>query len=118
MSADSAVVFLPRFTTLCGSTSFTTAPLDVSAYGTVQMQVWRAEMRGTSPTFTLYLEESLDCEHWVVGPSAPQPYVIPSTPPKDPQFFSYAFRLRWFRLRVVLAGTNPIATCWAEGLLR
>jgi hypothetical protein len=26
--------------------------------------------------------------------------------------------LRWFRLKVVLAGEDPVVSCWAEGLLR
>lgn len=118
MSAESAIVLLPRFTTLVGATTFTTAPLDVSSYGSLQVQVWRGAMRGTSPTFTMYLEESLDCEQWVVGPAAPTAYVVGASPPAEPKFFSYAFRLRWFRVRVVLGGTDPVATCWAEGLLR
>lgn len=118
-SVDAAIVFLPRFSTLAGATSFTTQPMDVSSYGGVQLQIWRGPFRTKSPSptpqFTTYFEESLDTETWVLGPSAPGPYVIGEA---EIKFFSYDFRLRWFRLRVEVAGDEPIVSCWAEGLLR
>lgn len=116
---DAAIVFLPRFTTLAGATTFTTQPMDVSSYGGVQFQLWRGPFRTKSATppakFTTYLEESLDTETWVLGPSAPGPHVVGQG---EIKFFSYDFRLRWFRLRIVVEGDEPIVSCWAEGLLR
>ncbi|MCE9637719.1 MAG: hypothetical protein K8T90_18625 [Planctomycetes bacterium] len=116
---DAAIVFLPRFTTLAGATSFATQPMDVSAYGGVQFQLWRGPFRTKSPSpaakLTAYLEESLDTETWVLGPSAPGPHVIGQA---EIKFFSYDFRLRWFRLRIAVEGDEPMVTCWAEGLLR
>ena len=119
-SVDAAIVFLPRFTTLIGASSFKTQPLDVSQFGSAQFQVWRGPLRGTDPTFLIYLEESLDGNNWVLGPSTPQGYDPGTDDPtlQRPKLFSYAFRLRWFRVRVELGGTDPVATCWAEGLLR
>lgn len=131
MSAvDSAIVFLPRPTTLAGAATFTSTPLDVSRWGSMQIQVWRGPIRGGG-SYLAYLEESADTEVWTLGPSAPEGF-----DPADgetggdpsfarPQFFSYAFRLRWFRLRVVLAAAGgatapqgPVVTTWAEGFLR
>jgi hypothetical protein len=116
-TVDAGVVFLPRLTTLVGATTFSTAPLDVSQQGGAQFQVWRGPIRlaSGSGTLTLFLEESLDCQAWGLGPATPQGITIPES---ATQFFSYDFRLRWFRLRFVLAGTAPMVSCWAEGILR
>ncbi len=117
---DSAIVLLPRFTTLVGASSFTTLPLDVSKYGSAQFHLWRGPLRGTPAGFLAYLEESLDAEHWVLGPSTPTGYdpAIDDPTLTRPKLFSYGFRLRWFRIRIELSGTAPGCTCWAEGLLR
>jgi hypothetical protein len=119
-NVDAAIVFLPRFTTLVGASSFTSLPLDTSRFGAAQFQLWRGPLRGTNPTFLAYLEESLDAEHWVLGPSTPTGYDPATDDPTlvRPKLFSYGFRLRWFRIRVELGGLNPVVTCWAEGLLR
>jgi hypothetical protein len=120
MSAvDATLVFLPRPTTLIGAAVFTTPPLDVSAQGGVQFQVWRGPIRVASGapagSLTLLLEESLDAESWALGPSTPQ-----GIPLLEGQvhFLSYSFRLRWFRLKFTLTGNSPFVSCWAEGLLR
>jgi hypothetical protein len=110
-----SITFLRRFTTLAGAASFSTSPLDVSQLDGVRLQVYRADLLGSGDlTFTVFIEESLDGENWTQGPDAPVGY--------DPgaglaQFFSYCFQLRWFRLRVVLTGTDPMVTCWAEGVV-
>lgn len=118
MSAvDASIVFLPRFTTLVGETEFTVPPLDVSQFSGAQFQVWRGPMRLASGvgTFKVYFEESLDTLTWVLGPNTPSPFTILED---EVRLFSYSFRLRWFRLRVEVTGTDPIVTTWAEGLLR
>ena len=114
---DSGLVFLPRFTTLVGESEFTTAPLDVSGQAGTQFQVWRGALRttGGTPAFTLFIEESLDAQSWALGPSTPQGFPILQN---ATVFFSYSFRLRWFRLRISISGTNPMVSCWAEGILR
>lgn len=114
---DAGLVLLPRFTTLVGATSFVTAPLDLSQQGGAQFQVWRGPIRvaSGSGTLTMYMEESLDCQSWALGPLSPPGTVIPEN---DPKFFSYDLRLRWFRVRFVLAGTDPMVVVWAGGLLR
>lgn len=118
-AVDSSFVILPRFTSLVGATTFTSLAQDASSYGGAQFQVWRGPIRTktSSPPakFTIYLEESLDTETWVLGPGTPTPFEIAAF---EVKFFSYSFRLRWFRVRVVVEGDDPIVTCWAEGLLR
>lgn len=118
-SVDSAFVIFPRHTTLVGASTFTSLPLDTSSFGGVQFQVLRGAFRVKSstpaPVFTLYLEESLDTESWTPPPSGTVSHVLPAS---TPTFFSYSFRLRWFRVRIVLTGDEPIVTFWAEGLLR
>lgn len=113
--ARGTIAFLPRFTTLIGATSFTTMPIDATRLGSVQLQVWRGDLLGTTPTFAVYIEESQDGEVWTQGPSVPAGY---DPGAGEAQFFSYCFQLRWFRLRVDLGGTAPRVTCWAEGILR
>lgn len=121
-ATDTSFVLMPRFTTLVGATTFTTLPMDVSGYAGAQFHVWRGPFRTTSsdpppepPAFTVFLEESLDTLSWVLGPSTPTAFTILEA---DAKFFSYDFRLRWFRLKVVVTGQHPVVTCWAEGLLR
>jgi len=114
---DATIVFLPRFTTLVGpaSPAFYTAPMDVSKFEGAQIQVWRGPIRGGTGTFTVSFEESLDSQNWVNGPSTPVGFVIGQD---EQKYFSYGFRLRWFRLKIVITGSQSIVTCWAEGLLR
>lgn len=116
-TVDAGLVFLQRFTTLVGAAEFTTAPVDVSGQGGTQFQVWRGPIRTSSGagTLDLYLEESLDAQAWALGPSTPAAIPLASG---ATQFVSYSFRLRWFRLRFSLGGSNPMVSCWAEGILR
>lgn len=119
MGVDAGIVFLPRFTTLVGATTFLTAPIDVSQQGGTQFQVWTSTIRVASGTgaFTMYMEESFDAESWSLG-SSPTGAGTAFTVLPGTTLFSYDFRLRWFRLKVVLTGDAPIVACWAEGLLR
>lgn len=118
MPVDASIVFAPRFTTLVGAKAVTTLALDVSGFTGAQFQVWRGPIRVSTPgseQFSIEFEESLDTETWVLGPSTPQSFVISEN---QVHFFSYNFRLRWFRLKMTLAGTGPMVSMWAEGLLR
>jgi hypothetical protein len=119
-TVDAAVVLYPRFTTLVGSVNpatlfdFPTAPLDVSRHSGIQFQLWTGSFSGGSAR--VFLEESLDGQTWVLGPGAASGVDLLGN---DSRFFSYSFRLRWFRARMQLTGAaSPIVTCWAAGLLR
>src|SRR5687767_11241226 len=103
MSAiDAGLVFLPRFTTLVGEATFSTAPLDVSGQGGAQFQVWRGPIRVSSGSGALvvYLEESLDAQLWSLGATTVTNGI--TILENVPHFFSYTFRLRWFRVRFAL----------------
>ena len=117
MSTDAALVLFPKFTSLVSNeaelTSFTSAPLDVSRFGSAQFQLWRGGMQGAGATFKAYLEESLDGDTWTTPPGGSGGF--------DPgqngsKLFSYSFRLRWFRMRIDFTG--ECVSCWAEGVLR
>ena len=122
MSAvDAGVVLLPRFTALAGNHDFETTPMEVSRQGGIQLQVWRGPIRTTSGPGTLgiLMQESLDGLTWsqpgASGATAGSALLVPES---APLFLSWTFRLRWWKVTFVLSGTNPLVTCWAEGLLR
>lgn len=120
--AESALVLIPRFTSFVGEGEFATAPLDVSAFGSAQIELWRGPLVGSSSgaTFRAYLEESLDGVSWQPPSLSAQAH---DPGPSASLVLSHIFSLRWFRIRVVLAVTppgtgKPVVTCWAEGMLR
>ena len=117
MSTDAGLSLFPKFTTLVSKDTiaiqFVSTPIDVSRFGSAQFGLWRGGMQGSSPTFKAYLEESLDGERWVSPPGGTGGF-DPGT--NGTKMFSYAFRLRWFRLRIEFQG--ECVTCWAEGVLR
>lgn len=120
--AESALVLIPRFTSFVGAGEFATAPLDVSGFGSAQIELWRGPLIGTPGmvTFRAYLEESLDGVSWQ-PPSASSQAHDPGA--SSSMVLSQIFSLRWFRVRVVLAlnppgSVQPVVTCWAEGMLR
>jgi hypothetical protein len=115
MATEAALALFPRFSTLVSrsdqTTTFTSTPVDVSGFGSAQFQLWRGYTAGT--IFKAYLEESLDGESWTFVPGGAQGYDPGQNQRKS---FSYAFRLRWFRLRIDFRG--EIVNCWAEGVMR
>lgn len=123
--AESTITFFPKYTTLVANTDlvttsvdFSSLPLDVSRFGAAQMQVHRGallnDIEPNSKYCEVFLEESLDAQEWMLGPSTPKP--IPLYQDKV-LYLSYSFRLRWFRMRVRITDAR-MTTLWAEGLLR
>ena len=115
MATDVALTLFPRFSTLVSrsdkTTTFTSTPIDVSGFSSAQFQAWRGYTAGTE--FKTYLEESIDGENWTLVPGGTGGYDPGENQRKS---FSYAFRLRWFRLRIDFKG--EAVNCWAEGVLR
>lgn len=108
------LVMLPRYSTYSGAATFTTIGMDVTDYQSVILNVWRAPLIGTSATWTITIEESTDQENWST--------VTGTTPNFDPGASTEAqmsgtIKKRWLRVKVVVGGTNPSATCWAIGFL-
>lgn len=123
--AESTIVIFPRYSTLVASTdlatpnvNFNSLPLDVSRFGAAQIQVWRGgpvnDVGPNEKYCQIFLEESLDAQTWMLGPSTPE--AIPLYQDKI-LYLSYSFRLRWFRMRVQIIDAR-MTTLWAEGLLR
>jgi hypothetical protein len=118
-SIDSQIVIFPRFTSLAGTGSFASAPIDVSGYGGLQLQVWFGEFINASGEshFKVHLEESLDAIVWPDEARFTLDLDVSKT--YATTFLSFGFRLRWFRVRVEITGSPDLmATCWVEGILR
>ena len=108
------LVMVPRYSCYSGATTFTSIPIDCTRYSIVALNVWRAPLVGSSPTFGITLQESTDQESWttVDGTTAN------SDPGADTQaLYEGNLKRRWFRVRIILGGTDPVATCWAVGTL-
>jgi hypothetical protein len=105
------LVMLPRYTSFVGATSFKTAPLESSAFANATLTLWRGKLVGTgTPTFTAFFETSNDTVTWSslvpagVDPGEDTALVV-ATPLKQ----------AWFRLKIVLTGTNVGVGCWCAG---
>ncbi len=110
-------VMIPRFTTYLGTSEFTTVALDVSAFKGGSLRLWRGKLVGGG-TFKLYTETSHDGYTWFGYPIGGGGLPTPWDPGDDASVgVGLAFDRRYFRVRVVLTGTNPGVTCWATGLL-
>jgi hypothetical protein len=106
------VVLMPRYTGLIGARTFTTTPVNVESFARAALTIWRGYMPGTSPTFTIDIQDSHDGETWTnLNTSA-----ITTT---DDGLATVAVNLsrRWLRVKVVLGGTNPAVSCWVTGFL-
>lgn len=111
------LVMLPRYTTLAGSPSsdFTTIAMDVTAYESVTLNLWRGPfVGGTTPSMTVYFEESTDQNDWadMTGVSGG----VAVTPAGTEVSGTGTIKKRWFRIRVELTG-DPVVSAWAVGFL-
>lgn len=106
------VVMIPRYSAYTGADTFTTVPIEVSRYDSMLLSVWRSPLIGTSPTFTITFEQSMDQQTWstiTVSPANTDPGADAETQ------YSGSLTKRWFRVKIVLGGTNPVATCYVVG---
>jgi hypothetical protein len=108
------LVLVPRYSSYTGADTFTTLGIDVTDYSRASVCVWRSPLIGSSPTFALTFEESMDQNSWTTcsGTSAG---VDPGADTET--MYSPTLAKRWFRLKLVLGGTSPVATCWVIGYL-
>jgi len=108
------LVMMPRYTTLAGASTFTTIAMDVTQYQTAILNVWRGRLI-TSGTFACTCEESTDQDTWsdCAGTNT-----VSYDPTQETEGqVSATLKKRWFRLRIVLGGTDSQATLWAVGFL-
>ena len=109
------LVLLPRYTTFTGAGTFTTIAMDVTEYQSAIINAWRGVLNGTgSPTFTISFEESTDQVSWTTCTDGSGGDPTQNTEAQ----YTPTLKKRWFRAKVVLTGTEPVAvTCWAVGFL-
>jgi len=113
------VVMVPRYTTYVGAGEYATAPLNVEPYHKVALTFWTGPLVGQAApvaTFSAYLEESHDAVAWVqcTVDGISQPYDDPGAV----ALMKIAFKMRWFRIRVVLTADDAdvaAITLWAAG---
>ncbi len=107
------LVLLPRYTTYAGASEFTTIAMDVSEYEKALVNAWRGKLVGSSPTFAMVFEESTDQQAWATCTNG-----AGGDPGQETEVqYAPEFKKRWFRVKVTLGGTSPVATCWAIGFL-
>jgi hypothetical protein len=108
------LVLLPRYTSYVGQSTFTTIGMEVTDYANAIVNVWRGKLTGTSPTFGVTFEESTDQSNWTMCAGT----TANADPGQEMEAqFTAQLTKRWFRIKVVLGGTTPAATCWAIGFL-
>lgn len=107
------IVLIPRFTTYAGASTFFSYALEVGAYSELTLTAWRAPLVGSGAVFQLSVEESLDRTEW--QDCAGSQDVDPGTNVEAP--YAWPLTQRWMRTRLVLAGSSPVVTCWAQGFL-
>jgi hypothetical protein len=107
------LILIPRYTSYVGVGDFYTAAMDVSAFESSVVHVWRGELIGDSPTISLAIEESHDQDTWAAcsGGSAFDPGE------KTEVTKEVTLTKRFLRIAVTLGGSNTGATCLAYGYL-
>lgn len=111
------VVLIPRFTSYFGTSEYATVAMDVTAFSSGVATFWRGKLAGGG-TFKLYTETSHDGYAWfgypIGGGGLPTPW-----DPGDDASVTVAIDVtrRFFRIRIVLTGSDPGVTCWMAGML-
>lgn len=107
------IVIIPRFTTFAGASTFFSYALEVSEYSELQLTLWRAPLVGSGAVFQLSTQQSLNRSDWQSCPGSQD--VDPGTNLES----AYAWPLdtQWLRTKLVLSGSGPVVTCWAQGFL-
>lgn len=110
-------VMIPRFTSYFGTSEFSTVALDVSAYSGGSLTLWRGALVGAG-SFALYTETSHDGYEWFPYPLGGGGSPVPWDPGDNAATaVTLLFDRKYFRVRLVLTGTDPFVTCWCAGML-
>ncbi len=110
-------VMIPRFSSYFGTSEFATVALDISAYAGGSLTLWRGKLIGGG-TLKLYTETSHDGYEWFGYPEGVGGQPQPWDPGADAsETVGIDVSRRYFRVRVVLTGTDPGVTCWCAGML-
>jgi hypothetical protein len=109
------LVLIPRYTSYAGAaTDFITIGMDVTDYEKAIVSFWRAPLVGTAPAIVINFEESMDQLNWTTCTGGP--YTDPTAGVEGQ--FNPIITKRWFRVKITLGGTGPVATCWCIGFLQ
>ena len=120
------VVMVPRYTSYVGGgqagvsgSQYMTIGMDVSAYQSATLSVWRSKLLGSTPTLKFFFEESSDQVTWSTCANTSSSGEQPASAETEYQY-SPTFKKRWFRVRIELATASPYpadaaATCWVAG---
>jgi len=107
------LVLIPRYTSYSGDLTFTSIAMDVTEYENAIVNVWRGKLLGTSPTIVFSFQESTDQETWSTCTNGSG-----GDPGEDTEAqYTPELKKRWFRIKIVMGGTDPVTTCWAVGFL-
>jgi hypothetical protein len=106
------VVFFPRYTTLVGSGSFPTMPLDVTEFEELDGLLWRSLLLGATPSIHLGFEGSDDGTVWhslAPGPVDPGAWTETLVPVQ--------LKRRYLRAKAILVGADTAASLYMVGYL-
>ena len=106
------VVVFPRYTTFYGGIEFPSHAMSVRPYEGMEVNAWMGEQGGTGATSTkLSFRQSMDRIRWEPIPSMTDLDLSAGVEVRE----TVKFTLPWFRITVILGGSQPISTLWVEG---
>ena len=105
-------VLVPRFTLFVGAGSYFTQPILVAPYSRLTLVFWHGPLIGTmTPSVAVSFKEANDDSSYQDCTGGP--WGAPAAPGES-QFLADLSRT-WLQFGVLLAGTDPGVTCWAQG---
>jgi hypothetical protein len=108
------IVFIPKYTTLCGTTDYYSDPYEVTGYKTVSIETLLLAIIGTaSPAASATLQGSSDLITWATldGPNSLSAGTIDNLSASAPP--------RYVRVKITTSGgTNMSVTLWCKGVAR
>ena len=107
------LLLVPRFTTYVREGEFASMGIDIAPFASAVVHAWRGKLIGTTPSVSFRFEESMERDSWSTcdGGSAfsPSEGVVETK--------TLAFRKRFLRVVVALAGTDVAVTAHVFGHL-
>jgi hypothetical protein len=111
------LILFARYSSFVGAGDYTTLGMDVTAYASALVNMWRRAILGTGATSCLLtFEESTDQGSWsnCSVTTGSNPVTLQA---ETERLSVVTLNKRWFRAKVTLNGTGPSVTCWAVGSL-
>lgn len=109
------IAFFPRFSTFSSgdATTYWSQPMDMLGFESIQLEVFRSKMVGTTPTLEFYAQDSMagvDFDDMTTAWDPAAGSNIEAAAPK-----SLPITQRYVRLGLKIMGTNPVVTVYAIG---